>query len=163
VPSRGPRRSPRRDFDIRWFTPAAEIDLAGHPTLATAFTIFHWLEPGRTSVTFHSKSGPLVVERGGDLLSMEFPSRPGGACEPPRAAGALGARRARCSCRATARGLRQRGRGARARADFGRVAALGMHAVCVTAPGRDCDFVSRFFAPLLGINEDPSPARCTAP
>jgi PhzF family phenazine biosynthesis protein len=74
---------PGCDYDIRWFTPAVEIDLAGHPTLAAAFVIFHWLDPSRARVTFHSKSGPLIVERCGELLAMEFPSRPPRECEPP--------------------------------------------------------------------------------
>jgi PhzF family phenazine biosynthesis protein len=70
-------------WDIRWFTPAAEVDLCGHATLASAFVVFRWLDPSRTSVTFRSRSGPLVVERGGDLLAMEFPSRPPAGCEAP--------------------------------------------------------------------------------
>src|SRR5512137_1280896 len=54
---------PRGDhFQIRWFTPATEVDLCGHATLAAAFVVFRWLDPARTSVTFHSRSGPLVVE-----------------------------------------------------------------------------------------------------
>ena len=155
VPSAGPAGG--RDFDIRWFTPAAEIDLAGHPTLAAAFVIFHWLDPERTSVTFHSKSGPLVVERGGELLSMEFPARPGGACEPPAGLSeALGATplevlRSRDLLAVLAGEEEVRA----LRPDFGRIAALDEYAVCVTAPGRECDFVSRFFAPRLGVPEDP--------
>jgi len=140
----GDATGPGRDYDIRWFTPSAEVDLCGHATLASAYVIFHWLDPTLTSVTFHSKSGPLVVERGGDLLAMEFPARPAVECEPPAGlAEALGA--------APLATLRSRD----LLADFARVKALGLHAVCVTAPGRDCDFVSRFFAPLVGVPEDP--------
>ncbi len=145
------------DYDLRWFTPAAEIDLAGHPTLATAFTIFHWLDPARTSVTFLSKSGPLVVERGGELLSMEFPSRPGEACEMPAGlADALGAAPREVLLSRDLMAVFDDEDQVRAlKPDFRRVRELGVHAVCVTAPGRECDFVSRFFAPLLGIDEDP--------
>jgi PhzF family phenazine biosynthesis protein len=145
------------DYDIRWFTPKIEIDLAGHPTLASAFVIFHWLEPARSRVTFHSKSGPLVVERRGDLLSMEFPARPPLECEPPaglsEALGAtpLATHRSRdlLAIYASEEDVRT------LRPDFARVAALGLHAVCATAPGSECDFVSRFFAPAVGVPEDP--------
>jgi len=152
-------------YDIRWFTPAAEIDLCGHATLASAFVVFHWLDPTRTSVTFHSKSGPLVVERGGDLLAMEFPSRPAGPCAAPAGlAAALGAAPletllsrdllAVFAGEAEVRALQP---------DFARIKALGFHAVIVTAPGSDCDFVSRFFAPAVGVPEDPvtGSAHCT--
>ena len=154
-----------RDYDIRWFTPVAEVDLCGHATLASAFVIFHWLDPTRTSVTFHSKSGPLVVERGGDLLAMEFPSRPAGECGPPAGlAEALGA--APLATLMSRDLLAVFGSEPEVRAlqpDLARVKALGFHAVCVTAPGRECDFVSRFFAPLVGVPEDPvtGSAHCT--
>ncbi|HQX96921.1 MAG TPA: PhzF family phenazine biosynthesis isomerase, partial [Chitinophagaceae bacterium] len=62
------------DFEIRWFTPALEINLCGHATLASAFVLFNFLEYKSNTVTFHSKSGPLVVTRNGDLLNMDFPS-----------------------------------------------------------------------------------------
>ncbi len=156
---------PGRDYDIRWFTPAAEIDLAGHPTLATAFVIFHWLDPTRTSVTFHSKSGPLIVERCGALLAMEFPSRRAVECEAPKGlAAALGAPpRETLMSRDLLAVYASEDEVRALRPDFTRVAALGVHAVCVTAPGRDCDFVSRFFAPLVGVPEDPvtGSAHCT--
>jgi PhzF family phenazine biosynthesis protein len=165
VPSAAGPAATGRDFDIRWFTPAAELELAGHPTLASAFVVFHWLDPGRTSVTFHSQSGPLVVERGGELLSMEFPSRPGGACEPPAGLGeALGAVPLEVLASRDLLAIFADEEQVRAlRPDIGRLAALDAYAVCVTAPGRDCDFVSRFFAPRLGVPEDPvtGSAHCT--
>ena len=136
------------DFDIRWFTPAAEIDLCGHATLASAWVVFHRLDPTRTSVTFHSRSGPLLVERAGELLAMEFPSRPAEPCAPPAGLATLVSRDllAVYANEDEVRALEP---------DFGLIRALGVHAVCVTAPGRDCDFVSRFFAPLVGVPEDP--------
>jgi PhzF family phenazine biosynthesis protein len=169
-PERGAPRNgyPERsanDFDIRWFTPAAEIDLCGHATLASAFVLFHWLDPTRTSVTFHSKSGPLVVEKGGELLAMEFPSRPAGECEAPLALEqALGARPAATLMSRDLLAVYETEEEVRAlHPDFARVVALGTHAVIVTAPGRDCDFVSRFFAPAVGVPEDPvtGSAHCT--
>ncbi|MBI5711442.1 MAG: PhzF family phenazine biosynthesis protein [Candidatus Eisenbacteria bacterium] len=145
------------DFEIRWFTPAAEIDLCGHATLASAWVVLHRLEPARAEVTFHSQSGPLTVRRDGERLAMEFPARPPAPCEPPAGlAEALGrAPRAVLQSRDVmavyeteeeVRGLAP---------SFDRIRALGLHGVIVTAPGCDCDFVSRFFAPLVGVPEDP--------
>jgi PhzF family phenazine biosynthesis protein len=156
---------PGLDYDIRWFTPAAEVDLCGHATLASGWVVFHRLDATRTSVTFHSKSGPLVVERGGELLAMEFPSRPAGECDPPlglkEALGIAPGEVLRSRDLLAVLGSEEEVRALRP--DFERVRALGVHAVCVTAPGRECDFVSRFFAPLLGIPEDPvtGSAHCT--
>jgi PhzF family phenazine biosynthesis protein len=146
-----------REFDIRWFTPAAEVDLCGHATLASAWVVFNWLDAARTNVTFQSKSGPLVVERAGELLAMELPSRPPGECEPPAGlAEALGVRpRETLQSRDLVAVLGSETEVATLRPDFARIKALGTFAVCVTAPGRDCDFVSRFFAPAVGIPEDP--------
>src|SRR4029078_3235192 len=62
------------DFDIRWFTPAAEINLCGHATLASAYVLFNILGYNKPSITFHSKSGPLVITRANDVISMDFPS-----------------------------------------------------------------------------------------
>ena len=145
------------DYDIRWFTPAVEIDLAGHPTLATAFVVFRWLDPSRARVTFRSRSGPLVVARDGERLAMDFPARPPAPCEPPpgleEALGAapLATLRSRDLLAAFAGEAEVRA----LEPDFARLKALGLHGVCVTAPGADCDFVSRFFAPAVGVNEDP--------
>jgi PhzF family phenazine biosynthesis protein len=62
------------DYDIRWFTPAAEINLCGHATLASAYVLYNILGYKRSSITFHSKSGPLVINREKDIISMDFPS-----------------------------------------------------------------------------------------
>ena len=79
-------------YGLRWFTPAVEVDLCGHATLASGLVVLTALEPGRRSVTFHSKSGPLTVERAGDDLSMDFPSRAPERCPPsPELSAALGA------------------------------------------------------------------------
>ena len=155
--ARGYESAPGRDHEIRWFTPTSEIDLCGHATLASAFVIFNWLDPTRTSVVFHSKSGPLVVRRGGDLLAMEFPSRPPSACKSPDGLlEALGAvPRETLMSRDLLAVYGSEEEVLALRPDFARVRALGFHAVCVTAPGRECDFVSRFFAPMVGVPEDP--------
>ena len=62
------------DYDIRWFTPAAEINLCGHATLASAYVLFNFLGYKKPSITFHSKSGPLVITRDKEVISMDFPS-----------------------------------------------------------------------------------------
>ncbi len=154
-----------RDYDIRWFTPAAEVDLCGHATLASGWVVFHWLDAARTSVTFHSKSGPLVVERAGELLAMEFPSRPAELCPPPAGLReALGAvPRETLQSRDLLVVLGSEAEVGSLEPDFDRVKTVSPFAVIVTAPGRDSDFVSRFFAPNVGIPEDPvtGSAHCT--
>src|SRR5688572_7877448 len=62
------------DFDLRWFTPAVEVDLCGHATLASALVLMEELEPGRTQVRFHTRSGALEVSREGDLYALDFPA-----------------------------------------------------------------------------------------
>jgi predicted PhzF superfamily epimerase YddE/YHI9 len=80
------------EFELRWFTPEVEVDLCGHATLAAAFVLMDLLEPARRSVTFRSRSGPLIVTREGDLFTLDFPGRPPAPIpEPPGLSEALGA------------------------------------------------------------------------
>jgi PhzF family phenazine biosynthesis protein len=156
-------------FELRWFTPAAEIDLAGHPTLATAYVILELLEPRRDSVRFETtKSGPLAVIRRGDRLAMDFPSRP--PAPKPDIGDVAAALRARPAEVLAARdGLAVFAREADVAAlapDFDKVAALDCMGLIATAPadpGSGWDFVSRFFVPRHNINEDPvtGSAHCT--
>ncbi|HTS93642.1 MAG TPA: PhzF family phenazine biosynthesis protein [Stellaceae bacterium] len=159
-----------RDGDgyfIRWFTPTHEIDLAGHPTLATAYTIFRFLAPSRDRLEFRTvKAGTLVVTRERDLLSMDFPARPPKPCPTPSGfAAALG--RAPIEVMASRDYLAVFARAADVAAltpDFNALAKLDRFLVITTAPGEDgIDFVSRCFAPASGINEDPvtGSAHCT--
>ena len=154
------------DFGLRWFTPTVEIDLAGHPTLATAHVIFTALQPGREEARFRTKIGDtLVVKRDRGVLWMDFPARP----PVPRAdlgdvAGALGV--TPVEVLAARDGFAVFARQADVRAlkpDMARVAALDCMGVIATAPGDGCDFVSRFFAPGAGVPEDPvtGSAHCT--
>lgn len=154
------------DYALRWFTPACEVDLCGHATLASALVVFTRLEPGRTGVRFSTRSGHLEVGRDGDLLVMDFPAQPAAPCPPPPGmAAALGAE---------PEAVLASGRDYLAvfadvsailalDPDPGGVKALGREGIIVTAPGTDCDFVSRFFAPAMGIDEDPvtGSAHCT--
>ena len=145
------------DYALRWFTPKREVDLCGHATLASAYVLFSYLEPGRSAVRFHTLSGPLDVTQEGDLLAMIFPARPGVRCDPPAA---------------LLEGLRRQPREVYKARDYMAVfanqqeildlqplmaplMALDSLGVIVTAPGVEADFVSRFFAPQAGIDEDP--------
>jgi len=149
------------DVRIRWFTPEVEIDLCGHATLASAFVLMTIVEPGRDRIRFRSRSGPLEVSRDGDCYTLDFPSVLSAPCDvPPGLTQALG-----CAPREVelARGylvLLDTAAEVRAlRPDFAAVAKIGIGKVIVTAPGNgadaDVDFVSRFFGPGVGINEDP--------
>ena len=145
-------------YRLRWFTPAVEVDLCGHATLAAAFVILELREEiAERKVTFDSRSGELAVARENDLYVLDFPSR-----YPPESPGdpvlfeALGARPVEfrrtgdCFCvfetEAQVRALAP---------DMSKLAAVDCRGTIVTAPGEDCDFVSRFFAPRAGIPEDP--------
>lgn len=149
------------DYHLRWFTPAMEVELCGHATLAAAFVILTTLEPGRDRVRFSTeRAGPLTVTRTGDRLSLDFPAR-APAPMPPDAtlAAAMGAApdawltfgnmhllvypnaAAVAALRPDIAALRQ---------------AFDGFGIIATAPGEgEVDFVSRFFAPGLGVDEDP--------
>jgi PhzF family phenazine biosynthesis protein len=144
-------------YDIRWMTPVAEVDLCGHATLASGWVVFNRLETGRGDVEFGSRSGPLKVVREGDLLALDFPARPPEPVGDARAVGeALGRPPRQLLAARDYLALYDSEEEVRAlRPDMARVAALDRHAVIASGPGRDCDFVSRFFAPGLGVPEDP--------
>jgi predicted PhzF superfamily epimerase YddE/YHI9 len=147
------------DFELRWFTPRVEVDLCGHATLAAGEAVMRWLKPGSTAVRFHTRrAGVLGVERRDGLLVLDFPARaPRPSDPPPGLIDALGGRpeAVLASARdhmvvygseAEVAGLVPR---------MAPIAALGPVGVIVTARGVGCDFVSRFFAPGVGIDEDP--------
>ena len=153
-------------FAIRWFTPEIEMDLAGHPTLATAWVIMNLLEPGREGVRFRTGIGDtLEVTRDGERLAMNFPARPPAPRPGLEGVGAaLGANPREVL--AARDGFAVFETEAQVRAlepDMARVAAIDALGVIATAPGSDCDFVSRFFAPGAGVPEDPvtGSAHCT--
>lgn len=144
-------------FHIRWFTPQSEIDLCGHATLATAHVLFQHLGYGERSIHFTSASGELTVSRSGQMIVLNFPARPASPTKAPEGLfEALGE---------VANEVFM-GRDymlvynnehiiADMNPDFHHLAALVPHGIVVTAPGERTDFVSRFFAPAIGINEDP--------
>jgi PhzF family phenazine biosynthesis protein len=152
-------------YNLRWFTPAVEVDLCGHATLASAFVIFNELRPSAQTVQFSTKSGKLVVTRDGDLLSLDFPARPPKECQVyPGLIAAMGglpekvlAARDYLVVYATEAELRS------VQPDMNVLRKADRFGVIATAPGKDVDFVSRFFAPAQGVPEDPvtGSAHCT--
>jgi PhzF family phenazine biosynthesis protein len=145
------------DYRIRWFTPLAEVDLCGHATLASGFVVFNYLDLTIGRVTFQSRSGPLRVVREEGLLSMDFPSQPPRSCSPPRELlDGLGAEPLEALCSEDYFIVFESERDVRGLfPDMGTLKRLDLRGVIVTAPGDEVDFVSRFFAPALGIDEDP--------
>jgi predicted PhzF superfamily epimerase YddE/YHI9 len=143
-------------YRLRWFTPGGEIDLCGHATLATAYALFRFHEPGAEEITFRTASGELRVARRDGWLVMDFPAyrlEPVPVTDEMEAA--LGARPREAYLdrdlllvyddEATVREMRP---------DIALVAGLPGMAACPTAPGAEFDCVSRFFAPDMGIEED---------
>jgi predicted PhzF superfamily epimerase YddE/YHI9 len=154
-------------YRIRWFTPTTEIDLAGHPTLAAAFVIFEHLDRSVDIVRFRTRhDDALVVAREGELLTLDFPARPATARPDllPALAEGLGEQPEEAlAARDGVAVFANAAQVSRLRPDLARLAALDVMGVIATAPGSDCDFVSRFFAPKVGVPEDPvtGSAHCT--
>jgi len=145
-------------FDIRWLSPSAEIDLCGHATVGSAHVLFQHLGRSGNSLTFQSRSsGELRVDRAGERLVLDFPSRPAAACEAPALlAESLGAQPAEVFKNRDYIAVFERPEQVAALTpNLAELAKLeGVQGVCVTAPGNDCDFVSRYFAPSVGVPED---------
>jgi PhzF family phenazine biosynthesis protein len=144
-------------YNLRWFTPAIEVDLCGHATLASGYVLTHYLGFNGDVIHFESKSGTLLVECQGDILTLDFPSRPG---EP------------RVTPEALIKGLGKAPQEVYLARDYlavfssqadilaiqpdqEQLARLECLGIIVTAPGENVDFVSRFFAPRAGVPEDP--------
>lgn len=153
-----PCKNEPADFDIRWFTPEVEINLCGHATLATAYVIFEILKTKKKKVIFNSKSGLLSVTKKKEVLEMDFPSwLPVKITEYPKEllasladpdiAGVYKYRDYLVEFNSE-EAIRI------CKPDFSLMKKVdGM--VIITAPGKDVDFVSRFFAPTAGVDEDP--------
>lgn len=142
---------------LRWFTPVREVQLCGHATLATAHVFFTKRGFSKNTLRFETASGPLTVSREGPLLVLDLPSLPTEPCEVPAAlVRALGkppveARRARAYLALLASEEEVRD----LQPDLESVEELDAAGLIVTAPGQTVDFVSRYFAPRLGVPEDP--------
>lgn len=149
------------DFHIRWFTPGAEVPLCGHATLASAWVLFNRLGFAGNTITFRSMSGPLgVTQREDGWLELDFPNL------------AIESRPTPELLRTAVQGtgdtvyfvpndtnymvvLDNEEAVRDAKPDMGLLKQLGNQGVILTAEGRSCDFVSRYFAPGVGIDEDP--------
>ncbi|MGJ3245764.1 MAG: PhzF family phenazine biosynthesis protein [Elainellaceae cyanobacterium] len=149
-------------YRLRWFTPSVEVDLCGHATLASAHVL--WSEghlPASQDARFHTKSGLLLARSLGDWIELDFPANPSrdAPIVPPALAKAL---------KGTINGVYQNSLGylveiadeesvRKMTPDFSILGTLSVHGVIVTSQGNHSkfDFVSRFFAPGIGINEDP--------
>lgn len=148
------------DFEIRWFAPAGELELCGHGTLATAYVLLHRLHAGRTSVDFEARSGKLRAERDGERIALEFPAlRPQTECAHDAVGAAIGIRPTEVWEAPGGRGMAVLADPAQVRdlrPSIAAIVALPFSALIVTAHGfaGDCDFVSRYFVPKHGLNED---------
>jgi PhzF family phenazine biosynthesis protein len=144
-------------YRIRWFTPKVEVDLCGHATLATGHVLFNHLDYPEDLIRLESKSGLLLVKRDQDNLILDFPAADFEKIDPPKKLiSALGKEPLEVyhstdylvlfSSEKEITNLQP---------DFQLLSRLNIRGVIVTAPGNEVDFVSRFFAPAVGIDEDP--------
>lgn len=146
-------------YHIRWFTPELEIDLCGHATLASAFILYEYLGYSKSQLIFYSKSGELIITRDGDKYQLNFPSRmPERLIEYPEQllvglgiTDPLGVYKSRDYVVEVATEKEV----LNLTIDISLLNQIDVIGIIVTAPGSNCDFVSRFFAPNCGIPEDP--------
>ena len=148
------------EYELRWFTPAVEVELCGHATLASAHVLFHHLGTEAKELVFHSQSGPLRVHRQPDnRLTLDFPSRPPQPLteHPEGLLDGLGATPVAVLAGPDLVALFNTEEEVRAiQPDQTHLAKVDYRAVIVTAPGTNgVDFVSRFFGPRVGVPEDP--------
>lgn len=145
-------------YNLRWFTPAVEIDLCGHATLATAFVLMNHVYPNMKRVEFDTQSGVLTVTREQDVFWMDFPCRKPVPCEMPAyLSEALGVPVLEThKSRDLVAVVESEEAVRRLTPNLALLRKIDdVFAVIVTAKGERCDFASRFFAPNAGIDEDP--------
>jgi PhzF family phenazine biosynthesis protein len=145
-------------FEIRWFTPKVEINLAGHPTLATAWVIYNELKYKKPVIRFKSPfSGELIIEKDNDLLIMNFPSNEGKEIPAPHyLIDGLGVKPIEVLKSRDILVIYENQQDIEnIKPNFGILEKVETFGIIISAKGKDCDFVSRFFAPRAGINEDP--------
>lgn len=164
---------PREDeaFDLRWFTPLVEVDLCGHATLAAAHAMWSERHFDRPTIEFRTRSGTLTAHRSGESIELDFPARPAREVPVPGLREALGAWPSYVGVNEEKDILAEISDEAAVRAlepDQRRLEELPARGIIVTgvATSDGYDFVSRFFAPQVGIDEDPvtgSAHCCLAP
>ncbi len=149
-------------YELRWFTPQVEVDLCGHATLAAAHVLFQHLGVTAEEVLFHTRSGDLRVRRSGARMTLDFPAADLVAVDVDIAVcNALGATASEALAPSSGASgallyvyeFQQDIAGLEP--DFAALLAASARSVIACAPGDDCDVVSRFFGPSVGINEDP--------
>lgn len=146
-----------KNYHLRWFTPGGEIDLCGHATLATAYTILRFVEPEADRVAFDTLSGELIVTKNGKLLEMVFPAYELNPVEvTDKMAEVIGARPIAAFMGRDLLCVMDDEAAVRACSlDTAKVMELDGLLLHVTAKGEDFDCVSRSFAPKCGVPEDP--------
>jgi PhzF family phenazine biosynthesis protein len=157
-----PKSGTPGEFDLRWFTPAVEVDICGHATLASGHVVLNRLYPELENVTFHTRSGALGVGHRNGMLELDFPFNPPvpitDTGEITAVGEALGATPAEVLlANTTVAVFEAESEVAALKPDFAAVARLQQLWLAVSAPADapEYDFVSRFFVPTAGINEDP--------
>ena len=144
-------------FHIRWFTPTVEVDMCGHATLASAYVLFNNLSFKDKEIVFTSKSGILKVTKNGELLEMDFPAQDIKECEVPLPL-MVAFDAVPCECYEAMdyivvfddeKDIQN------AKPDLSKLKELPLRGVIITAKSQKYDFVSRFFAPNAGVDEDP--------
>ena len=144
-------------YDLRWFTPTSEVDLCGHATLASAYTVYEILGFEGDQIEFYTRSGTLSVNRDGEYLKMNFPAQPPSECEtPPEITEAFGVEPVVCLKAADLVVVFNSEQDVRnAEPKMMPLENLECRGVIITSQAEDYDFIARFFAPKFGISEDP--------
>lgn len=144
-------------YHIRWFTPTHEVDLCGHATLASAYVIFNILGYEKNEIIFESKSGLLKVTQNNDWLEMDFPSQAPVQCPiPEQILSAFNDKPIACLKSEDYIVVFEKEESIlNASPDLVILSELDLRGIAITARSKEYDFVSRFFAPNYGINEDP--------
>lgn len=146
-------------YEIRWFTPAVEVDLCGHATLASAYVLYNYEQHTGNEITFHShRSGKLMVHKQGELLTLNFPAdtvEKINVSEEMKSAfnyQPLEAYKGKTDYMLVFNSEEEI---KNLKPNLPELAKWRVRGVIATAKGKNSDFVSRFFAPQSGINEDP--------
>ncbi len=146
------------DYHIRWFTPSTEVNLCGHATLASAHVLFSHMGYQSESITFHSKSGLLKVTRNESLIILDFPASDLVEADlPENTEHILGVMPEICiqGSEDLMMIFKHEQDIKNLQPDFTAIGRLNYRGLIATAPSKEFDFVSRFFAPAVGVNEDP--------
>ena len=146
-----------KGYHIRWFTPKSEVKLCGHATLATAYVVFNILNENSNEIVFDSLSGKLTVKKIGDKFTLDFPLQKPTECEiPSKLIDGLGKKPIACYKNEDYLAVyKKQSDILNITPDFNILKQLDLRGLIITAPGIEFDFISRFFVPKLGIDEDP--------